>query len=425
MPQFTYDPNNPNAVVVDVATGGDVFGQKREAPAPSGGSASTTTTPAPAPKKKKKKRKPEKPTTPAYNPFTAPFKTPAELRAEAARLAALGSPTEEALRAQQQQEEAGLAGLTGGLSTALRGVSEAQTAGLAGLGSLYQQLGGAAQSAAQSAAAAAGAPTSIAPGTTPTAIASFLPTAAGPGLGAVVRAYESVAPVIGAQLVGASRANLAKALTQRASQISSDTAKYLRQLQQEEIDRAIAQQTSEQNLARLGLQQQEQQFGQQIDLAQLQQGQQRIDLSAQRLAAQLLKDAGKPAKDKAKQIKKKQDQILNNRAKWTKATKVGTGEYNFKFSIGGESYEATGRNANDAFGKLLQSGSVEGDTWDSYTQGSEITRQQTPTTEDIVKMLQPILTTAGMNPKNARNWILRNVLNIQGSPGGAFMGGVV
>ena len=97
MPQFTYDPNNPNAVVADVATGGDVFGQKRETPAPSSGSgsATTATAPAPAPKKKKKK-KPEKPTTPAYNPFTAPFKTPSELRAEAARLAAIGSTSEEA-----------------------------------------------------------------------------------------------------------------------------------------------------------------------------------------------------------------------------------------------------------------------------------------------------------------------------------------
>ena len=56
MPQFTYDPNNPNAVVADVATGGDVFGQKRETPAPSSGSASTTTAPTPAPKKKKKKK---------------------------------------------------------------------------------------------------------------------------------------------------------------------------------------------------------------------------------------------------------------------------------------------------------------------------------------------------------------------------------
>lgn len=418
MPQFTYDPNNPNAVVADVATGGDVFGQKRETPAPSSGSASTTTAPTPAPKKKKKKKKkPEKPTTPAYNPFTAPFKTPSELRAEAARLAALGSTSEEALRTQQAQEEAGLTGLTGGLATALRGVSEAQTAGLAGLGSLYQQLGGAAQSAAQSAAAAAGAPIDIAPGTTPTAIAAF------PGIGAAVRAYESVAPVIGAQLVGASRANLAKALTQRASQVSSDTAKYLRQLQQEEIDRAIAQTTAQQNIARLGLSEQELglkaqdvAFGQQIDLA-------KLNLAQQKVAAQIQKDIAKAGKDKRKAIKSAQAKILSNVETWTTG-ETGEREYEISFldEMGAPksvtSYGRTSQEAVDRVKNSIPSNRLQSNQYDVLP-GSMVEGRLG--TAAVLAKVVPVLVNAGMTRANARRWVMNNLLNTSG----AFMGGVV
>lgn len=259
-----------------------------------------------------------------FNPLLTPFKTPAQLREEAIRLAEIGAPSEASLRAQQQQEEAGLTGLTSGLTTALRGVSEAQTAGLAGLGSLYQQLGGAAQSAAQSAAAAAGAPIDIAPGTTPTAIASFLPTAAGPGLGAVVRAYESVAPVIGAQLTGASRANLAKALTQRASQISSDTAKYLQQLQGLEYEKAVAQETARQNAARLGLSAEEAQRDYEIAQANLGLRQQTVAqgwYNAETSRMNAMKTGNKNTD--AKNAKK---DILGNLDKWT-AADSGIGEF--------------------------------------------------------------------------------------------------
>ena len=428
MPQFTYDPNNIGPLVADVATGGDVFGQKRETPPPPGepGPPTTPTAPAPAPKKKKKKKKkPEKPTTPTYNPFTAPFKTPSELRAEAARLAALGSASEETLRAQQAQEEAGLTGLTGGLTTALRGVSEAQTAGLAGLGSLYQQLGGAAQSAAQSAAAAAGAPTSIAPGVTPTAIASF------PGIGAAVRAYESVAPVIGAQMVGASRANLAKALTQRASQVSSDTAKYLRQLQQEEIDRAIAQTTAEQNLARLGLQEQGQQFEQQVDMANLGLRGQTVQQGWARIDQQLQQDIAKAGKDRRKKVQSAKDSILENIKDWTGTQTVSTGEgvYDVTVDMGlsgggpkpvqvvATSAEAARQSAQNMYqGRPI--GSV------IFVRENQV--QRAPTAQEIRRTLVARLVNAGMNEKAATRWVNANVVSLvaPGPTGGAFMGGV-
>jgi hypothetical protein len=357
-----------------------------------------------------------------FNPFTAPFKSPAELRAEAARLAALGSPTEQALRAQQQQEEAGLTGLTSGLTTALRGVSEAQTAGLAGLGSLYQQLGGAAQSAAQSAAAAAGAPTSIAPGVTPTAIASF------PGIGAAVRAYESVAPVIGAQMVGASRANLAKALTQRASQVSSDTAKYLRQLQQEEIDRAISQTTAEQNLARLGLSEQEfglkQQdvaFGQQLDIA-------KLNLAQQKVAAQIQKDAAKAGKDKRKAIKSAQARILSDPEKWKTGS---TGEREFEFSwldenMAVQRVTGVGVTKEQAFKSIVNALPPNTGIGDLQVSAGKLFEGQLGSAAIIAKVV-PLLVGAGMTRRNAEIWVRRNLLGGVGIPGtgGAFMGGVV
>jgi len=395
MPEFVYDPNRKDAAYFDTATGTlnipSPTPKEEEQQQPGG----TPVAPASAPKKKKKKKKPQKPTTPAYNPFTAPFKTPSELRAEAARLAALGSTSEEALRAQQAQEEAGLTGLTGGLATALRGVSEAQTAGLAGLGSLYQQLGGAAQSAAQSAAAAAGAPTSIAPGVTPTAVQAF------PGFGAAVR---------------------------RASQVSSDTAKYLRQLQQEEIDRAVSQTTAEQNLARLGLSEQEfglkQQdvaFGQQLDIA-------KLNLAQQKVAAQIQKDAAKAGKDKRKAIKSAQARILSDPEKWKTGS---TGEREFEFSwldenMAVQRVTGVGVTKEQAFKSIVNALPPNTGIGDLQVSAGKLFEGQLGSAAIIAKVV-PLLVGAGMTRRNAEIWVRRNLLGGAGIPGtgGAFMGGVV
>ena len=444
MPEFVYDPTKPDRLYLNTATSGQAE-SRADLPNPNQPAPPTTPAPTGLSDAEKKRRAREKAKRQAekrraaqaareearrnrFNPFTAPFKSPAELRAEAARLAALGSPTEEALRAQQQQEETGLTGLTGGLATALRGISEAQTAGLAGLGSLYQQLGGAAQSAAQSAAAAAGAPTSIAPGTTPTAIASF------PGIGTAVRAYESVAPVIGAQLVGASRANLAKALTQRAGQISSDTAKYLRQLQQEEIDRAIAQTTAQQNAARLALSEQGQEFEQQVDMANLGLRGQTVQQGWARIDQQLQQDIAKAGKDRRKKIQSAKDSILENIKDWTGTQTVSTGEgvYDVTVDMGltgggpkvvqvvATSPEAARESAQNTYQNRPVSSVI-------FVRENQI--QRAPTAQEIRRTLVARLVNAGMKRKAATQWVNANVVSVV-SPsavgtGGAFMGGVV
>jgi hypothetical protein len=145
------------------------------------------------------------------NPLTSSFKTPNELRAEAARLAAMGSASEESLRSSAAQQQAGIGGLTSALTGTLTGIADRTQTGLAGFGSLYSNLAGQAQSAGQSAAAAAGAPTTIAAGASP-AVASNLANLAAPTMG-----YAPAAAVTGAQMQGSVATNLTKALADRAT----------------------------------------------------------------------------------------------------------------------------------------------------------------------------------------------------------------
>lgn len=433
MPQFTYDPNNPEAVVANVATGGDVFGQKRETPAPSGGSTSTTTAPASAPKKKKKKKKkPEKPTTPAYNPFTAPFKTPAELRAEAARLAALGSPTEQSLREQQQREEAGLTGLTTATAGALQNILGETQAGLRAFGDVYGRVGAGVTSAAESALAAAGAPTSVAPTVSEAdraRLGSQLAAYSAPLLG-----LPGAAAATGQRLIGASQANLAKALAQRASQISSDTAKYLRQLQQEEIDRAIAQTTAEQNAARLALSEQGQQFEQQVDMANLGLRGQTVQQGWARIDQQLQQDIAKAGKDRRKKIQSAKDSILENIKDWTGTQTVSTGEGVYDVTVdmgltgGGPKAVQVVATSPEAARQIAQN-TYQNRPVSSVIFVRENQIQRAPTAQEIRRTLVARLVNAGMKRKAATQWVNANVVSVV-SPsavgtGGAFMGGVV
>jgi hypothetical protein len=233
--------------------------------------------------------------------------------------------------------------------------------------------------------------------------------------------------VIGAQLVGASRANLAKALTQRASQISSDTAKYLRQLQQEEIDRAIAQQTSEQNLARLGLSEQELglkaqdvAFGQQLDLA-------KLNLAQQKVAAQIQKDAAKAGKDKRKAIKSAQARILSDPEKWKTGT---TGEREFEFSwldqnMSVQRVTGVGATKEQAFNSVVNTLPPNTGIEDLQVSAGKPFEGQLGSAAIIAKVV-PLLVSAGMTRRNAEIWVRRNLLSGAGIPGtgGAFMGGV-
>lgn len=253
-----------------------------------------------------------------FNPLLTPFKTPAQLREEAIRLAELGAPSEASLREQQAREEAGLTGLTTATSGALQNVVGQTQAGLRAFGDLYGRLGAQATGAAQSAIAAAGGPTSVAPTVSP-GVAMDLA-----GLSLPLAGMPAAALAIGQRLRGESQANLAKALTQRAGQISSDTAKYLQQLRGVEYEKAVAQETARQNAARLGLSAEEAQRDYEIAQANLGLRQQTVaqgwyNAETSRMRAMRTGNKNTDAKNAKKDI-------LGNLDKWT-AADSGIGEF--------------------------------------------------------------------------------------------------
>ncbi len=257
-----------------------------------------------------------------FNPLLTPFKTPAQLREEAIRLAEIGAPSEASLREQQAREEAGLTGLTTATAGALQNILGETQAGLRAFGDVYGRVGAGATSAAESALAAAGAPTSVAPTVSEAdraRLGSQLAAYSAPLLG-----LPGAAQATGQRLIGASQANLAKALTQRASQISSDTAKYLQQLQGLEYEKAVAQETARQNAARLGLSAEEAQRDYEIAQANLGLRQQTVAqgwYNAETSRMNAMKTGNKNTD--AKNAKK---DILGNLDKWT-AADSGIGEF--------------------------------------------------------------------------------------------------
>jgi hypothetical protein len=445
MPQFTYDPNAPGGLYVNTASSGFAEGVPPPPRVPASGiflggvggpvaslkkpkklkepkvEKTKTATVAAAPgktaaqkaadrKAARKKAADERKAAAAAaaaaerNPLTSSFKTPNEIRAEAARLAALGSVSEDSLRTESAAQQRDISGLSTALTGRLAGLGNEYAATLGGLTSQYGQLAGQAQSAGESAAAAAGAPTSIAPGASPTVATTMA------ALGAIPATYAPAAAMRGAMLGGEARAALTKALADRATKVSSDTAKYLYQLQQDEMSKAVAQSASEQNAARLAQSGAAESWNQQVDVARLGQGQQRIDIQAQRAAAQIEKDLASLGGKSAKKIQSAKDKILTTPFKWTKPKKVPTGEYTFTFEVGKKKYSSTGRDVEEAKARL--GSAINQNLVYPFKQGKEIIKSVAPNNEDVIKLVLPILVNAGMKPKNARLWILKNILNV-------------
>ncbi len=445
MPQFTYDAKNPDAVYTDTATGGKgkrtklwqgAAGDGTVSKQDDGGGGGGGTPSAPATTGKTaaeraaerraaaKKRREERAAARAAaeaakrNPLTAPFKTPAELRKDAAELAAMGVAGEDALRATAAQQQAGLGGLTSALTGTLTGIADRTQASLAGFGNLYSQLAGQAQSAGQSAAAAAGAPTSIAPGASPT-MASNLANLSAPTMG-----YAPAAAVTGAQMVGAVTANLTKALMDRSSKLSADTAKYLYQLRNDEIQRAISQGTLAQNEARLGLTAENQAWDRQVDTARISQGWQRLAQSAANAGA-------KAGKDKAKAIRNTKAQILADLDQWTGAT-VPTGKFEYTVFFtdpidGLKKLPKTFVAMSEAEAIEQAKSSVPENRVDTISAEKGEEQLGQPTAQQIIRQISAQLVNQGMSRRNAQAWVRKFVLAPAGlnvNTSGAFMGGV-
>lgn len=185
-----------------------------------------------------------------FNPLYMRYKTPKEIRQEARDLALLGAVNPAELRRLQQQQEYGLQNLTGAAQTTMEDIAARSRTGLGGLIGVGGAAAGAAQTAEQANLAAAGAAPTLAPGGNDQALSSQALN-----LSASTMGYAPAAVATGQRLVGESRSALTKALIDRANQISSDTAKYLTQLQNYEYQRAVAAETAAQNNAMLGLRQ--------------------------------------------------------------------------------------------------------------------------------------------------------------------------
>lgn len=331
------------------------------------------------------------------NPLLTPYKSPAQLRTEAANLAALSVASEDSLRQQQALQETGLTGLTTALTNRLSGVSNDYAGMLRGLQGTYGNVAAGATSAGETALAAAGAPTS-----TPVAGANPLMASNFAALGAVPATYAGSAQLTGAQLVGGSRAALQKSLTDRANTVSANTAKYLQQLRDTEYNKAIAKVTAEQNNARLNLDTQYK--GGMLGVAQTN-AQTKIDQYNRQVAKD--QKAGKPA---ATTIKTIQKGLLSNPTSWTDPT-YSSNDYEWTFAIGnGQTATGVGPDRNAAINNAKASGALTdvaitqnqgNSSWG--TQGNPV--KVIPKYDDVHTQLVNILVNAGMGAKGANAWI--------------------
>lgn len=438
MPQFDYNPAGSKTQVLGDPGSGKVVELKKvkgkrkpqaQDPykAPTGAPVGTSSTAAAAPgktaaekaaarkaaaKKAAEKRKAEAAAAAAaeLNPLTSSFKTPNEIRAEAARLAALGSVSEEALRTESAAQQRDISGLSTALTGRLAGLGSEYAATLGGLTSQYGQLAGQAQSSGESAAAAAGAPTSIAPGASPTVATTMA------ALGAIPATYAPAAAMRGAMLGGEARAALTKALADRATKVSGDTAKYLYQLQQDEMSKAVAQAASAQNAARLAQSGAAEAWNQQVDVANIGIRQQNANTSAQRAAASAIAASGKGEKAKQKAIRDMQKDILLKLDTWTApdAKPSGNKEYTVYFTgadgtleevpkkiVAASESEARAKGAVNVPGAYAATIQVE--------EGNPVGRPYTPA--ELTNQLVKLLVGQGMNKKKAINWVRTNVLS--------------
>ena len=176
-----------------------------------------------------------------------PFDSPQAQSQQAYNLALLGNPTEAALKAQSAQQQAGIAGLTGALQGRLGQINTQNIAGNAGLADVYSQIAAQTQSAGQSAAAAAGASPTLAAGGNPMVASNAA------NLNAQTTGLVPAAGFQGNVFANQASSALTKALVDRATNVSSDTAKYLKQIQDQAYQKATGQQTIAQNAALLGL----------------------------------------------------------------------------------------------------------------------------------------------------------------------------
>jgi len=370
------------------------------------------TTPPKTPDKNKNKNKNKGKnvsTIDPNNPMYAPFKTPADLRSEAAQLAALSVPSEQYLRDTAASQSAGIGGLTNALTGTLTGIADRTQAGLAGFGNLYTNLANTAQSSGQSAVAAAGAPTSGVPGASST-IASNLANLSAPTMG-----YAPAAAVTGTRMQNEVGSNLTKALLDRANTVSSDTAKYLTQLQNQEYQKSVAQLAAGQNAARLNLSTKTANQNYDIKQNQLLLQQASLDLRARSINAKIAADKLRYGAASNKTVAGAKNSVLG--ADWTKPSKQNTGLSTFDVY-----YQKPGQPGGPmTVAKISVNAKTDDDAQTEALKligaGMTITNSQnmgayyqdvSPTRAQIEAKITSILSNSGMKPRQIKVWIAQN-----------------
>jgi hypothetical protein len=406
-----------------------VINQKKKkpkpAPSPSSGGSSTPaastpdTSKADAAKKAEEQRKKRAAARAAaqeakankFNPLTTPFLSPSEIRRQAEDLANLGSTSEEALRAQGAQQVAGIGGLTDALASRLGAVNTQNVAGIAGMQRLYNDVAGQAQSAGTSAAAAAG----VNPDTAPAAGASPMAVANMANLTAQTAGLVPAAGAIGLGLQAQAGSNLTKALVDRANRISSDTAKYLTQLQTQEYTKATGQQTIAQNRALLGLKDKTLQADIGYKQGMLGLRQQSNNIAMMKLQETIRNNNLKNGNNGTKTLSAAQKTILGDPNGLIAPIDRPTGLDHYKVTI----KEAGQTKTVDAYVKPGSDPKAAYPTAVSASyQGPQIV-QSLPTQQEIVTNLTQQLVTASngtWNSAKARAWVLSHVPAIQRLP---------
>jgi hypothetical protein len=235
-------------------------------------------------------------------------------------------------------------------------------------------------------------------------------------LGAIPATYAPAAAMRGAMLGGEARAALTKALADRATKISGDTAKYLYQLQQDEMSKAVAQAASAQNAARLAQSGEAESWNQQVDVANIGIRQQNANTSAQRAAASVLAASGKGAKAKQKAIRDMQKDILLNADTWTApdAAPSGNKEYTIYFTDELDKLQEVPKkviaaSADEARTKAEVNVPQEAVATIQVEEGAAVGRPYT--SAELTNKLVRLLVQQGMKRANAVAWVRKNIIS--------------
>ncbi len=339
------------------------------------------------------------------NPLTNRFKTPNELRKQAAALAALSVASEQSIRDQAAARQAGLTGLTTSLTNTLTGLGDRTRAGLAGIGGMYSGLmAGANQAGSTQVAAAGGDPTLASSATGDPSITSQLLNLTAPTLG-----YAAAAASTGAQLQGGALQDLSKSLAARSSALSKGTADYLRQLQGEEYQKATGQIAIQQNAERLGLATSNAAWDQQMDVARLGMSQQNFNLQTAKFNRLIANDVAGAGGDATKATAAVTKTILAEAYKYTKTRKVDEGfrtyTVTYADTFGTKSIKITAKNMAGAKWKAKQAGYKQ----TKITEGAKVMSSMAPTRRQVESQLRGMIMNAGLwTGEQADAWILAN-----------------